>query len=100
MKIEKKQDGNKIELVLEGRLDTTTAPMLREQITGLPDDLEQITLNFHALQYISSAGLRELLVCRKRFPEDRMKVVGVSQPVFEIFETTGFDQIIPLELAE
>lgn len=100
MKIEKKQDGNKVELVLEGRLDTMTAPMLREQIAGLPDDLEQITLDFHALQYISSAGLRELLVCRKRFPGDRMKVVGVSEVVFEIFETTGFDQIIPLELAE
>ena len=99
MRIRTKSKENILEISLEGRLDTTTAPELREQIANIPENTKQIVFDFKDLAYISSAGLRELLVCRKRFRDDGMKIINVSQAVYEIFETTGFDQMIPLEVA-
>ena len=97
MEIIKKISGNEMIFALEGRLDTTTSPLLREQIAQIPPEVEKVEFDFRDLGYISSAGLREILVCRKKFSGDRMKVINVSQEVYEIFKTTGFDQIIPLE---
>lgn len=98
MKISTRLMENIYEVTLEGRLDTTTALELREQIVKIPEDTKRLIFDFKDLVYISSAGLRELLVCRKRFRDDGMKIINVSQAVYEIFETTGFDQMIPLEV--
>lgn len=97
MEIIKKISGNEMIFALEGRLDTTTSPLLREQIAQIPPEVEKVEFDFRDLGYISSAGLREILVCRKKFSGDRMRIINVSQEVYEIFKTTGFDQIIPLE---
>lgn len=99
MEIIKKLCGNEMIFTFEGRLDTTTSPLLREQIAQIPSEVEMVVFDFRDLNYISSAGLREVLVCRKRFSGDRMKIVNVSKDVYEIFETTGFDKIIPLEIS-
>lgn len=99
MEIIKKLGGNEMIFTFEGRLDTTTSPLLREQIAQIPSEVEMVEFDFRDLNYISSAGLREVLVCRKRFSGDRMKIVNVSKDVYEIFETTGFDKIIPLEIS-
>ena len=99
MEIIKKLGGNEMIFTFEGRLDTTTSPLLREQIAQIPSEVEMVVFDFRDLNYISSAGLREVLVCRKRFSGDRMKIVNVSKDVYEIFETTGFDKIIPLEIS-
>ena len=97
MEIIKMLSGNEMMIALEGRLDTTTSPLLREQIAQIPPEVEKVKFDFKDLNYISSAGLREILVCRKKFSGDKMKVVNVSQEIYDIFATTGFDQIIPLE---
>lgn len=100
MMFEKKETENETVLTVSGRIDTTTAPELREQIAGISDSTDRLTIDFKDILYISSSGLRELLICRKRFAGDRMRIVNVSPEVYEIFETTGFDSIIPLEAAE
>ena len=97
MEIIKMLSGNEMMIALEGRLDTTTSPLLREQIAQIPPEVEKVKFDFKDLNYISSAGLREILVCRKKFSGDKMKAVNVSQEIYDIFATTGFDQIIPLE---
>ena len=99
MIIERTQTENGITLSISGRIDTTTSPELREEIAKVPDDTARLVLDFKDVAYISSAGLREVLICRKRFPEDRMLVTNVSSEVNEIFEVTGFDSLIPLSLA-
>ncbi len=99
MIIERTQTENGITLSISGRIDTTTSPELREEIAKVPDDTARLVLDFKDVAYISSAGLREILICRKRFPEDRMLVTNVSSEVNEIFEVTGFDSLIPLSLA-
>ena len=67
MRISTKSKDNIFEIALEGRLGTTTASELREQIMKIPEATKQLLFDFKDLAYISSAGLRELLVCRKRF---------------------------------
>lgn len=99
MIIEKTQAGNEWMLAISGRIDTTTSPELREEIAKVPDDVARLVLDFKDVAYISSAGLREILICRKRFSGDRMLVTNVSPEVSNIFEVTGFDSLIPLSLA-
>ena len=96
MIIERTQTENGITLSISGRIDTTTSPELREEIAKVPDDTARLVLDFKDVAYISSAGLREILICRKRFPEDRMLVTNVSSEVNEIFEVNS---LIPLSLA-
>nr|WP_051527080.1 STAS domain-containing protein [[Eubacterium] cellulosolvens] len=74
MIIEKKQNNGEFCLILSGRIDTTTSPQLREKIAEIPDEAERLILDFKDVEYISSAGLRELLVCRQRFREERMLI--------------------------
>ena len=99
MIIERTQKENELTLAISGRIDTTTSPELREEIAKVPDDTARLVLDFKDVTYISSAGLREILICRKRFPNERMLVTNVSSEVNEIFEVTGFDSLIPLSLA-
>jgi fatty-acyl-CoA synthase len=98
LNIEKREDlkGN-ITLHLSGRIDTTTSAQLRTAITGIPGDVGRLVLDFRDVPYITSAGLRELLICRKRFPGEQMLIVNVNTEIMEIFAMTGFDSVLPLE---
>ena len=92
-----KSTGNGTVIFVNGRLDTATAPDFRQALNTVSENSGILTLDLSNMSYISSAGLRELLIARKRFPGDRMRVVSVSDDVMEIFRTTGFDTILPIE---
>ena len=97
MTIEKKQNGTALTIELEGRLDTTTAPELEKELNGL-NDVNELTLDFGKLEYISSAGLRVLLAAHKIMSrKGGMKVTNVNEIVNEVFEVTGFSDILTIE---
>ena len=84
------------QLKVEGRLDTITAPDLDKRINEL--DAKEIVLDLENLEYISSAGLRVLLAAHKKFVKlNGMKVTNVKPEVMEIFEMTGFADILTIE---
>lgn len=94
MKITKQLNGNTLQIALEGRLDTTTAPELEKEIKNL-DGVNALVLDFSKLDYISSAGLRVLLSAHKTMNNrGGMKVVNVNEIVSEVFEVTGFSDIL------
>ncbi|MBQ6215008.1 MAG: STAS domain-containing protein [Oscillospiraceae bacterium] len=98
LKIEKKQDDRKLEVALEGRLDTTSAPQLETALKDSFDAVDELILDFAGLEYISSAGLRVLLSSQKIMSKKGgMKVVHVSDVIMEIFEVTGFSDILTIE---
>ena len=98
MTITKKQNGTTLELALEGRLDTTTSPELEKELDGVLDGVEELIMDFSNLEYISSAGLRVLLAAHKTLHgKGRMKVVNPNEIVREVFEVTGFDNILTIE---
>lgn len=98
MNVVKKLDGDKFELKVEGRLDTTTAPELDEEIKAAIDDVKELVFDFSALDYISSAGLRVLLSAQKIMNKQGvMKVTNVNETIMEIFEVTGFSDILTIE---
>lgn len=94
MKIDKKIDGNNLTIYLEGRLDTTTAPELESVITSL-NGIEQVIFDFEKLEYISSSGLRVILKCKKMI--DSTKIINCTTEVFEIFNITGFSDMMEIE---
>ena len=98
MNMTKNQNGTELTIALEGRLDTTTAPELEQ---ALKQDLEgatALTLDFSRLDYISSAGLRVLLSAHKAMSrKGGMKVTHVNEIVNEVFEVTGFSDILTIE---
>ncbi|MBD5463335.1 MAG: STAS domain-containing protein [Lachnospiraceae bacterium] len=94
MTIEKKQEGTTLTVQLDGRLDTTTAPELEAALKEL-GDVKELILDFEKLEYISSAGLRVVLVAQKTMnKQGSMKVANVNDTVMEIFEVTGFADIL------
>ncbi len=98
MTITKNQNGTSLELALEGRLDTITAPELENEIKNGLDGVNQLTLNLGNLEYISSAGLRVLLTAHKAMAaREGMKVTNVNELVMEVFEVTGFSDILTIE---
>lgn len=100
MNILKKPDGDRLTVALEGRLDTTTAPMLEEELRGALDGVVELELDMSALEYISSAGLRVLLSAQKVMNrQGKMVLRGVSPEIMEIFEVTGFVDILEIEEA-
>ena len=83
---------------LEGRLDTVTAPELEQALKESIDGLTDLSLDFEKLEYISSAGLRVLLSAQKIMNrQGSMKIVHVNETVMEIFEVTGFTDILTIE---
>ena len=95
MKITKKQDGSALVIALEGRLDTTTAPELEAELKTCLDGITDLTLDLTNLDYISSAGLRVLLIMYKALDDkSQFKLVGTTDSVKEIMEVTGFDQFL------
>lgn len=96
--INKKTDGGKTVLALEGRLDTVTAPQMENAVKEILPQTDDLTLDFAALEYISSAGLRVLLSAQKAMKDKGvMRVVNVDEAVMEIFEVTGFSDILTIE---
>ena len=98
MNIEKREDPKgTVTLRLSGRIDTNTSAQLRAAIIEVPVDIGRLVLDFSDVPYITSAGLRELLICRKRYPGEQLRIVNVNTDVMEIFEMTGFDSVLPIE---
>ena len=99
MTINSTKDGSKLTVALEGRLDTTTAPELEEELTKYNDEIDDITLDFSSLEYISSAGLRVLLGEQKAMSKKggKMLVKNVNDTIMEVFEITGFTDVITIE---
>ena len=98
MKIDKSLNGTALEIALEGRLDTTTAPELEQALKAILDDAETLTFDFSQLDYISSAGLRVLLSANKIMNrKGGMKVVNANEMVKEVFDVTGFVDILNIE---
>ena len=96
--IEKKQDQDTLTIFLEGRLDTTTSPDLEEMLKGSLDGVTNLILDFEKLEYISSAGLRVLLSTQKVMnKQGEMKLIHVRNEVIEIFEVTGFLDILTVD---
>ncbi|MBQ1603889.1 MAG: STAS domain-containing protein [Oscillospiraceae bacterium] len=83
---------------LEGRLDTITSPELEEELKASLEDAQALVLDFEKLDYISSAGLRVLLSAQKTMAKrGEMKLTHVNETVMEIFEVTGFADILTIE---
>ena len=98
MTITKKQNGSDLVIALEGRLDTMTSPELEAELKNSLGSAETLTMDFSKLEYISSAGLRVLLSAHKIMSsKGGMKVTQVNEIVQEVFEVTGFADILNIE---
>ena len=98
MKMTKTQNGTSLTIALEGRLDTMTAPELEKELNASLNDADTLTMDFANLAYISSAGLRVLLSAHKVMSrKGGMKVVNVNEIVKEVFDVTGFADILSIE---
>ena len=98
MKIEKTIDNGKVCYALEGRLDTTTAPELERALKDDMDGLTELVMDFSKLAYISSAGLRVLLSAHKAMSKKGgMKITNVNEIVNDVFDVTGFSDILTIE---
>ena len=98
MTIDKKVNGTAMEIAIEGRLDTMTSPQLEDELKTSLDGITDLTFDFEKLEYISSAGLRVLLSAQKTMnKQGTMKIVHVSEPVMDVFDVTGFVDILTIE---
>ena len=98
MTISKKQEGTTLKIELEGRLDTMTAPELEAELKADMDSIDNLVLDFSKLEYISSAGLRVLLSAHKAMSaKGGMKLTNINEIVQEVFEVTGFSDILNIE---
>ena len=98
MTIEIKKSTEETVIEVVGRLDTTTAPALDKTISEVVNGLKSLVLDLKGLEYISSAGLRVLLSAQKKMQQNgSMKVTHVCEDVMEVFEMTGFADILTIE---
>ena len=98
MTFEIKKNAEETTIEIVGRLDTTTAPDLDKTISEDIADTENLVLDFKKLEYISSAGLRALLSAQKKMQKlGSMKLINVCEDVMEVFEMTGFSDILTIK---
>lgn len=98
MTIEKNLNGTELKLTLTGRLDTTTAPQLEAELKRSISGVESLVLDFEGLEYLSSAGLRVLLAAQKVMSKQGSMVIrNVNETILEVFEITGFSDILTIE---
>jgi len=98
MDIEKQIDGNNLIVKLIGRLDTETSPELTESLKDDLDNVENLTFDMSDLIYVSSAGLRVILSTQKIMnKQGSMKLTNVQDIVQEVFDATGFSDILTIE---
>lgn len=97
MEIVKKLSGTALNIALTGRLDTTTAPALEEEVNTALAGITELSFDFAQLEYISSAGLRVLLAAQKIMnKQGKMTLCNVSSDIAEVFEITGFSDILTI----
>jgi len=98
MKYSVKQNGNALEVTVEGRLDTVSAPTLQSELEPMLHGIDELTFDFSKLDYISSAGLRTLLSAHKSLNMGgKTRVIHCNPVVKEVFAVTGFDKIMTIE---
>ncbi len=98
MVINKTRNGDELTVAVEGRLDTTTAPELDDMLKEELGDVKKLSFDFAKLDYISSAGLRVLLISQKAMnKQGSMVIKNVNEEINEIFEVTGFTDILTIE---
>lgn len=98
MTIEKIANGTDLTINLTGRLDTTTAPQLEAELNQNISGVEKLVLDFTALDYLSSAGLRVLLATQKTMnKQGEMIIKNVNETIAEVFEVTGFSDVLTIE---
>ena len=97
LNINKILEGEKLTIALEGRLDTVTAPELEAELKDSLEPVNELVLDMKDLEYISSAGLRVLLTAQKNMNQKgSMKLINVNETVMEIFDVTGFVDILTI----
>ena len=98
MTIEKKINGDALTLIVSGRLDTQTAPELETELDAVLSGLKELTFDMTNLEYVSSAGLRVILKAQKAMnTQGSMKLTGVNDSIMEVFDITGFLDILTIE---
>ena len=98
MTIEKILNGDLATIVICGRLDTQTAPELEKEVDGITQNLKELTFDMAGLEYVSSAGLRVILKAQKIMnTQGSMKLVSVNDSIMEVFDITGFLDILTIE---
>ena len=98
LNINKNTENGKAVYALEGRLDTMTAPELEQELKGSLEGVSELTLDLEKLEYISSAGLRVLLSAQKTMSrQGKMTVTHANETIMEIFDVTGFSDILNIE---
>ena len=98
MTIEKKFNEDEVVLVVSGRLDTQTAPELEAELDSVLAGLKELTFDMTNLEYVSSAGLRVILKAQKAMnTQGSMKLTGVNDSIMEVFDITGFLDILTIE---
>ena len=98
MTIEKKINNDALTLIVSGRLDTQTAPELEKELDSVLSGLKELTFDFANLEYVSSAGLRVILKAQKAMnAQGSMKLTGVNDSIMEVFDITGFLDILTIE---
>lgn len=98
MNINKEINGSTLNITLEGRLDTTTAPKLEAELKSSISGITELNFDFQQLEYVSSAGLRVLLSAQKVMnKQGEMVIRNVCETVMDVFEVTGFSDILTIE---
>ena len=98
LNIKKELNGSALKVALEGRLDTSTSPQLEEEMKNALNGVTELVFDMEGLEYISSAGLRVLLSAQKVMNQQgSMKLLHVNEVINEIFEVTGFSDILTIE---
>ena len=98
MNIKKTQNGNQLTVALEGRLDTVSSPELESELKGSLDGINDLVFDISELEYISSAGLRVLLSTQKVMnKQGEMTITGTNEAIMEIFDVTGFVDILNIK---
>ena len=98
MEITSKREESKVTMEITGWLDTQTAPQLGEALSQLDDNVTSLVFDFSKLEYISSAGLRQVVAAYKKMAgKEGFKIINVSNEVYDVFRLTGFDQKIQIE---
>lgn len=98
MELITQKEGNIVTIAITGWLDTQTAPKLGEELTKLDDSVTSLVFDFDKLEYISSAGLRQVISAYKKMAgKDGFKIINVSDEVFDVFSLTALDQKIQIE---
>lgn len=91
-------EGERLTLTLSGRLDTNSSPALEAELKQSVGGVKELIFDFSGVEYISSAGLRILLVAQKVMNrQGSMKLIGVNDDIMEVFEITGFSDILTIE---